>query len=458
VAFSADELRGVNTEFQQLSNRLRDELRFVPLERVMATAAGREQPHPNDPNCRAARQAFETVLATIHFMPASQATRTVSIGVAERFFDTAHSDFQDQTGATVFRRMPGDMPDGSTPAGMAAPRPNDEPVDWRPMRDDDHGTAVASLIAARLRPFPATPLVPNSVIVPLHYEDPALSQDIQETITRSNTAVFNLSLKLLGESAALDNEITTFTDLALFVVAAGNDKAEVCKPGKRTYPACWGDRTNVVVVGGTALDGKTILRESNVGSAIHLVAPAAGYFSAGRQQSYVPVAGTSFATALVTVTAAELFAQGLDNPARIKQRLIATADFDITLPEWAHLLNVRRALSDLDHAVLTDQNGNAKIVDLEARDQQLTFVLARNGQLLPLTVGQIRRLLRDPRSPSRFILAYADTDDRLHIETVRAPNGEWAFSFQPLDDHQMPSGEIQRGDLSEYKDYVGPIK
>jgi hypothetical protein len=464
TVFEASEIQGTGTEFHELSDRLRAALRFSPLQRVLTTAAAAPaaaQMHPNDPNCLAASAAFDQVLATISYTTALATLKSMSVGVAERQFDRSHPDFDDAVNP-VFKVLEGDQDEGSAAAPPASAAPdNGEPVKWRNFEDTDHGTAVASLIAARRRPFATKTLLPGVQIVPLHHEDPGMSQDIERSITDSHTSVFNLSLtaEVVGEPEALLTQVETYQNLATFVVAAGNNGREVCRPNFKRYPVCWGEEhNNVIVVGGTAIDGKTIHPRSNTGRYVHVVAPASGFFAAGGHNSYVPVEGTSFATALVTTTAAALTALGVDKPALVKQRIIATADFDPILPEWARRLNVERAISNLDYAVTRQGSTNRRVLSLERRGQDIAFILDRNGQKLALILGQIRRLMRDSRDPSRFVLLYADPEEKIKMERVKAPQGAWTFFYRALDASNMPTGAQVQGDLAEFDDYVGPIK
>ncbi|HKY20156.1 MAG TPA: S8/S53 family peptidase [Vicinamibacterales bacterium] len=457
AAFDVTELQRGDSELRRLTDSLQDSIRLIPLERMAAAkAAAQPAAHPDDPDCIAAREAFKKLLSTINYaLPLGQ--KPVTIGVAEENPDRRHLDFSDPN-FPVFRALSGEP--ASPPAQPSPQNPGVEPVQWRKYKEEDHATAVISLIAARKRPFAADPLLDRVQIVPLHNEDPGLSQDIERTMIDTNASVFNLSLKMLrGESSGLLAAIETNEELATFVVSAGNDGRDLCAPTLKQYPACWGNQyKNLIVVGGTNLDGKTIHAASNTGKHVQILAPAGGFFAAGRDNGYVMVEGTSFATPLVTVTAAALSAAGVDKPSLIKQRILATADFDRTLPEWARRLNVERAVSHLDFAVTRMGSGPVKVVSLENEGQDIGFILARNGDKLPLTVGKVRRLLRDPANQARFILAYADAQEVLHFERVKVPSGEWKFSFRNLGEDGQPTGEPIEGDLAEFDDYVGPIK
>src|SRR5262249_40169612 len=122
---------------------------------------------------------------------------------------------------------------------------------------------------------------------------------------------------------------------SLFIVAAGNDRHEVCSTSFRVYPTCWSDEKNVLVVAASNDTDDDVRDDSNYSqTAVHLSAPGAGYYAAGEGRKYVPVMGTSFSTPLVTSAATLLYygSSGLTEPWQIKQRLIATADL---LPDKA---------------------------------------------------------------------------------------------------------------------------
>lgn len=466
VPFEAAEIQRPNTEFRRLADALKSTLRFVPLERVITAAAAADSPHPNDPDCLKAKAAFEQLLKTIDYAPVKP-IRAVVVGVGEDKFDKAHPDFVDANGIKVIRDIHADPPGADGDAVPPAP-PADgvEPVEWRPFRLEDHGTAVACLIAGRTRPYSAVKGLTSVTIVALpsvERDANALAQDISAALRQFPTTVVNLSLKALSEPTGLLVAIEDASSLALFVVAAPDmpTSTTLCKGQARPYPACWGDdHDNVIVVGGTTLNGKNLFSQSPSGPSVHLFAPAEGYFAAGLRKGYVPVAGTSFATPLVAATAAMLSGLGVDSPALIKQRLIATATVVPLpgLPQWPRLLNVRRATSHIQHSVLTDLNTGAdQVVDLTQLDRPISFQLAGSSKTILTTVGDVRRLARNQADTSKFDLAYIDVD-KLKLYTVNAPAAQWAFCYQPLNDQEEPAGPEQCGDLAEFKDYVGPIR
>ena len=81
-----------------------------------------------------------------------------------------------------------------------------------------------------------------------------------------------------------------------------------------------------------------------------------------------------------------------------------------------------------------------RAVDLTRNDKQITFQLAKSLKTVTLGISQIRRLTRDPGNQSVFDLVYTDVDNRLSLQSVRAPGTEWPFCYQPLDQHDQPIG------------------
>jgi hypothetical protein len=472
AAVPVNDVRNQDSELGRLTRQHRA-LRVIPLERVRTALAfsGGGQPNGSEEK---AQKAFDQMKKAIAYAtPGSPAVLpAVRVGIGDKQFDPGHPDFIDPNGASVFIQLDHRDSTSARRLPVISPRsPDNGPLTYRALeRERDHGTAIASLIAARHHPFGGQGLAPNTFVIPLPDEDPDLSQDIENSIVDYGASVFNLSLKLDRESSALFDQIERRQDAALFVVAAGNGQSTrvLCEGNLRVFPACWGHFKNVIVVGGTNLEGVAIQTDSNRGKAVHLVAPAEGYFAAGDGQSYVPVAGTSFATALVSAAAATLSALGVTAPTKIKQRLVATADVDRNLPDWARRLNVNRAISHLGYAALTTNNDEEQVVLLaepppgtpSPPPETLSFRLHRTSNSLQLGMATIRRLTPSPTNSSAFNLAYEDvTENILKIVQVDRPSGQWRFCYQPLNAGLQPSGPVDcTGDLLEYKDYVGPIK
>jgi len=449
-------------DFRRLTEVTKPTLRISPLERVLSSAAGLEQTHPNDPSCVAARAAWSQLLATISFTPVRQ-PRPIFVGVAEEGFDATHPDFH--ANASVLYSV---TDEAELVPAPPAPRPvpdsngGTEPVTWRPYAADDHGTAVAALIAGRQRPFADGPGLTDALIAMFtHTNDlTALAHDIERALDVSPMTVVNLSLKAKNDAEKLRTLMEDKVDVALFVVAAPNSATNVtlCTGAEVWYPACHGRHfANVLVVGGTSLDGKHLHARSPKGQSVHLFAPSAGYYAAGRNNAYVAVEGTSFATALVSAAAAMLSSAGVASPSLIRQRLVATADLmsplDVAGPR---LLNVKRALTSWEHAVMVEAGtGRQQAVTIMNRNARIDFRPASGNGTIPVTVGKVRRLRRIPEVSGRFELAYVGSNGSLEMALVRAPEGAWNVCYIPVGSSGGP-GQQACSDLAEVADYVGP--
>ena len=430
--------------------------------------------HPDDANCTDARAAMKELLTAINFA-AAVSTRTVFVGVAEDRFDAAHRDFKAPANPAVsvlyaVNHGP-DLTPAPPPADGAVP-PGVEPMTYRAYRDEDHGTAIASIIAGRTRAYQEGAGLSDALIAMLvdTGDLTALGTDIERVLDNSTMSVINMSLtSKQTEALKLRMVMEASQTTALYVVAAPNLNGQVtlCTGNDVWYPACHGAiLDNVLVVGGTTLKGDAIYVDSPIGKDVHLFAPAADYFAAGLENAYVKVQGTSFATALVSAAAAVLSAMDdAITPAQIKQRLMTTAtvmNFPNRLP-WARRLDVKRAVSqsqagrDCRHpaARATGDGGE------QARGAEFPDRRRQPGAELP--VGSLRRLTRIAGAQPRFDLAYvvpaqepgprrcADAADRQaggRVERVLlAPQRRWPGQRRPG----------VRG-LAETFDYVAAIR
>jgi subtilisin family serine protease len=390
--------------------------------------------------------------------------------VAEEAFDTTHRDFADPEGGPVWESFDEAVPQPVPTAPVSAGTAPDEHarVTWRDRNADDHGTAVAAIIGARTRLYADSPALtaPRLGMLTQSKEATALGFQIERALKDSPMTVINLSLNL---KARLDTEklrtvIEDAQSTALFVVAAPNSsQITLCARQEVWFPSCYGQLyRNVLVVGGTTLDGEHIHPTSPIGKDVHLFAPETGYFSAGRQNSYVPVEGTSFATALVSVAAAMLSSAGVTSPELIKQRLMATATvMEIPgRPQWARRLDIRRAVMFIGNSVMTDfGTGKERPVEVASRDDVLNFRTIIGNRALPVAVGDIRRLTRVEGNARGFELAYVvPGTNQLDFQAVQPPVTPWPFCYRPLNEKGQVSGERTCSDLAELKDYVGPIQ
>lgn len=199
-------------------------------------------------------------------------------------------------------------------------------TDGKPGKPDEHGTAVASLIAAQTG---MTGIVPNADLLSAKTfsysgrwrrmvgETYHLLQGLDWAVFK-NARVFNMSF--VGPEDALLRtalEETLKTD-AVIIAAAGNNGAKAAP----AYPAAY---DGVIAV--TATDQRNRLyRHANRGKYITVAAPGVNILSASGNDGYSRKSGTSFAAAHVTGVVALMMQSAPDtSPKAIAEQLAATA-------------------------------------------------------------------------------------------------------------------------------------
>jgi membrane-anchored mycosin MYCP len=203
-----------------------------------------------------------------------------------------------------------------------------------------HGTAVASLIAARkVDGVGFRGLAPDASILPIRITDQAptnepgsgrsvseagLANAIDEAV-RLGAKIINLSLVLYQDDAAVRAAVErAVADDVLVVAAVGNGhQPDRTGPDPAPYPASY---DGVIGVGAVNQDGK-LLAASQVGPYVDLVAPGEAVLAATRVSGHEAVNGTSFATPLVAATAALVWAASPQlRAAEVARQVIETAD------------------------------------------------------------------------------------------------------------------------------------
>ena len=453
---------------------------WVPLQEAAAKEYGSallRQPTAAPPfDVTVVQRAHADLMKTVHgtLPPAVVAALSLKthVGVIEdeRFgIDVAHVDF-DPAAFTLL------SPSAAVAAAAAGPSPSPTPTPAPAFRicgafdqeclKANHGTAVAGLIASRGLFSHAPGLAPSAVIVPLRSEDTVAGADVTKAFSDHRVRIFNLSAHYDQKLTRAIRRAITQNDKALFVVAAGNNATNgepICESETPypAYPVCEGYRRNVLVVAATDLAGNALIAEgpdapgSNWNDRlVHVAAPGEGFYATGRGNSYMAVRGTSFATPLVTATAALLYAQRVLSPWSIKQRIIATADVKNNLRQkvvGAGLLNVERAVTSPWKSVLTPRSGAATKVELDLAADEIEIRWdargGKSGGTRKLRLQDVLRLTQMPGGNANYrIVYYDDVTETLVIQENVQP-GPWPFR----------SDQGVRGVLEDYVDYVGPV-
>ncbi|WP_082312770.1 type VII secretion-associated serine protease mycosin [Salinispora fenicalii] len=203
-----------------------------------------------------------------------------------------------------------------------------------------HGTAVASLIAARPQEgIGFHGLAPDATILPIRVSEQAGSEGNEaqgesvspavfaEAIRRAvndGADVINMSVTLYRPDSAVESAIRyAQTKDVVLVAAAGNLHRNGEQPDPVPYPAAYDG-----VVGVGAIDQQGVrVAQSQVGPYVDLVAPGGAVVAATRVNGHGVWSGTSFATPLVSATAALIrAAEPQLSAAQVSRRLLATAD------------------------------------------------------------------------------------------------------------------------------------
>ena len=230
-----------------------------------------------------------------------------------------------------------DHPQLATPGKV---QPGFDFIRERPGADFDcisHGTAVASIIAARPEPgIGFHGVAPAAHILPVRVSDvdagagengtavkPAVFAQAIRYAVDQGARVLNLSVVMYSNVAVVRDAIRYAEAKDAVVVAAAGNQHQQSGADPVPYPAAY---PGVIGVGAITID-TTRLDASQVGNYVDLVAPGGGVLAATRGHGYVYWDGTSFATPFVSATAALVrSAYPQLNAAAVVKRLLATAD------------------------------------------------------------------------------------------------------------------------------------
>ncbi len=202
-----------------------------------------------------------------------------------------------------------------------------------------HGTAVASIIAAR----PATGaglrgLAPGATIVPVRVSEktdteqqgtgepasPAtFARAIDWAVDEGGADVINMSLVMTAADDRVRDAVARAVAAGVVVVAAAGNDGRPGDGNPRPYPASYPDVIGVGAIGSDGVAGDF----SQHGDYVDVMAPGVGVTFAARDSGHTQGNGTSYATPFVAATAA-LLKQRFPTltPAQVSRRILATTD------------------------------------------------------------------------------------------------------------------------------------
>jgi membrane-anchored mycosin MYCP len=209
-----------------------------------------------------------------------------------------------------------------------------------------HGTAVASIIAARpVRGIGFAGLAPGARILPLRVVeteqpvDPVVLARAIWYAADHGAGVINLSIAGTGDNRYVRDAVAhAHARDAVVVAAAGN-----LQRGERQVPSFPAGYAGVLGVGAVDQAGNR-LSSSQTGPYVDVVAPGGGVLAATRAGGHQYWDGTSFAAAFVSATAA-LVRQAWPRLSadQVAERIVATA---IPAPGGVGLVDPYRAVTD----------------------------------------------------------------------------------------------------------------
>ncbi len=287
-----------------------------------------------------------------------------------------------------------------------------------------HGTAVASLIAAR--PSESTGfqgLAPDAIIVPIRISEqleidgkavgergtPAqFAEAIDFAVEQGDAQVINLSLVMTDDNDLVRGAVERALDAGVVVVAAAGNNGDARGGNPVPYPAAY---DGVIGVGAVTADG-VHAGYSQRGDYVDLVAIGDRVTVAARGAGNRVDQGTSFATPFVAATAALIRQRFPDlTPAQVARRLTATADPAPGGPDSAEygagLLNPYRAVTEVlgpaarppAAAEMMSGDDPALVARAErrARSQERAVLFAVVGAGAVLLVGVLAVIVRHGR-------------------------------------------------------------
>jgi hypothetical protein len=376
--------------------------------------------------------------------PASTDGIEVNIGVGEALsnVDKNHPDFSDRDCVSAWALEATDPPPGPCPQ----PAPTVTRLVKAPSEFDeqDHGTHVAGLIGGRTN-SPVPGLVPSAKLFMIDSTSPDTTTTAIINANTRRVFIYNFSFGLTNDDPELHASIRDVWTNRLFIVAVDNEGSELTL-SKNPLIAFMDDaKDNMIGVGSSigaagteyVLGDWQSFRGVEKGSSygkkyVHLVAPGHSIYSTVSGNSYGETTGASQAAPQVSAAAGLLFAAKVDQPAKIKARLIYTSDWyeQFRGKVWGGFLNVNRAIWEPNrNLVITQAKANqTDAITLNDNDPtaRMTIKFNRISKMYEPTTevtvpdGGIKvrfdHILRITELPNKYFrVIYLDETDHLKI-------------------------------------------
>ena len=397
-------------------------------------------------------------------------TSPVRVAVIDAGVDTAHVRLK-----PFFWKLPVELPNVRWPPGSigwnyvnGSPDPKEDTTPEPGGALESHGTHVTGLVASRglaewLPTIAALKLEDYVQVYSLKiaagstgeisdFSVPA--QALYDSLP-NQIHIFNLSLE--GPPfPMLRDDIKRHAVDALIVLAAGNDAKDLNESDNLQVNGAFRNEDgtpldNVLFVAALMDAGPAPLTpDSNKGDlAIQIAAPGNNIWSTVQGGGFGAITGTSQAAPLVTATAAILLAEHPADPSEIKERILATCDWDDALRRQ-HLvaegcrLNMAKAL-----IATTD------IVELSSRDEQ------GSPEWLRGTVDRSRIRLKGPGGkaidPAKLLrISFPDQSGKVRIAVQRSGHQSATLS-SPIIFVTLDPGETCPGNSNPCQVPIGEV-
>lgn len=325
-----------------------------------------------------------------------------------------------------------------------------------------HGTKIATIAVAGIdfevwgSRVPDSPvrlkMVSYSSNFPFPGVDPTVLALAPAYLEGAGVTIVNMSLSTGHNPWPVSNALTASKGL-LVIVAAGNATSG---NGKQLgplaiYPALYGGRVGdfsrtTLTVGAHDGVGDPAFFSNYSNEYVDLLAPGCSVKTRDEDGSTVLESGTSVSTATVSFTSALIQSLGLNEPAQIKNRILASADFDPKLADYAWSsarLNMWKAVS-LRHDVLELANGSVLFGQIE----DVTEIVELCGDA-EAPLERVRKVIPNLQSDSGMAIEiWTEQDARLHRKRCKQSDAE--FNIRIVAEHEH-SEKIR---ASEIRDIV----